>query len=183
MKKSINFIVAAILLALPIISMAQNNVPYKINNNYFAKNENEVLTKKITSEAEFLRHFNPAFVNKNIESQKIDFKKQFVIVLTGEVTNRPTEYDILSVTEQNGELIVSYSIKEKDAKQSYKIKPQTILVLDMKYARMSVNYERKIVKYEPVKTEVKEVTDDIKKMGKNLNKELKEIKQDLKKKK
>lgn len=147
MKNSIKLILTAILIALPLVSWAQNHVTYKENNSYFAKNESEVLMKKITSEAEFLRHFNPAFVNKDVESQKIDFKKQFVIVLTGDVTNRPTEYVINSVTEKNGELFVTYTIKENETEGSYKIKPQKILVLDMKYARMSVNYERQIIEY------------------------------------
>lgn len=147
MKNSIKLILAAILFALPFISQAQNNVPYKENNSYFAKNESEILMKKITSEAEFLRHFNPAFVNKDVESQKIDFKKQFVIVLTGKVTSKPTEYHINSVTEKDGELFVTYTVKENDTEESYKMKPQKILVLDMKYARMSVNYERQIIEY------------------------------------
>lgn len=144
MKTTFNLFVAMLLLMLPMLSHAQNmnNVPFTINNSYFASVDNEVFQKKFNSEKEFLRHFHPAFVNADVKSQKIDFTKKFAIALVGEVTNIPTEYEIISVKVVNEELLVSYKETTKGDPGSCKIKPQTILVLDMKYARMNVNYER-----------------------------------------
>jgi len=143
MKNTIKLIVATLLLAMPVLSMAQKEVtvPYKTNTSYSVMGDHTILSKKFNSEKEFLRYFQPTFVNGSVKEQKIDFTKQFAIALVGDMTSSDVRYTIDSITAYNGELTVHYTIDKKDTQLSYRMKPQVIMVLDMEYARMPVNFE------------------------------------------
>jgi hypothetical protein len=112
------------------------NVPYTIARNYFVRNDfkrSEHLNSKITTKEEFDEIFGMAsFAGERGKPTAIDFSKQYVLAIIGELTNHDTEIVPVSLQQKGGTIIFDYKINE-GGKTLTTIQPALLIVVDKKY--------------------------------------------------
>lgn len=112
-----------------------NNVPYKVAENYFIKNSaKEVYNPKIISQQDFDKIFGMATgMGENGKPTTIDFSKEYVIAVIKPETNKTIELTPVSVQKnEQGKVIFTYKTKT-GAVQSYTTKPVLIIIVDKTY--------------------------------------------------
>jgi len=111
-----------------------DTVPYAIVNTYFVRNDVDSVPTVITSEAQLEQYFGmAAYMGKGGEPTKIDFSKRFVIAVVLPVTDISTEIYPASLTgNANRELVFTCRIENGD-RQSYTIRPFTMIMVDKRY--------------------------------------------------
>ena len=122
---------------------ASNEVAFEIAKNYFYKNNPKGLpaSPKITSEKVFNELFGMATtMGENGKPTEIDFTKQFVLAIVLPTTNIETEVNPVKVEEKGDSLFYAFEVK-KGEKQTYSIKPISIIILDKKYENKKVVLE------------------------------------------
>ena len=116
-----------------------SNVTFEVAKNYFFKND-QVIPEypKITTEEEFNKLFGMATtMGKDGKPTAIDFTKQFVLAIVLPVTDFATEINPVKVEEKGDSLLYTYEVKSGE-KQSFRIQPVSIIVLDKKYENKRV---------------------------------------------
>ena len=115
------------------------NVEYVEAQNYFHRNDAPVPDSlKITTAEEFERHFGMAAnMSENGKPTEIDFSKSFVIAKVLPETNLQTELRPVSLTEVDGHLLLTYSLKQGE-EQSYSTQPMFILIVPKEYQEMVI---------------------------------------------
>ncbi len=115
-------------------NVESSEVAFEVAKNYFFKNDQMIPEyPKIVSEEEFNKLFGMATtMGENGKPTAIDFTKQFVLAIVLPVTDFATEINPVKVEEKGDSLLYSYEIKTGE-KQSFKIQPVSIIVLDKKY--------------------------------------------------
>lgn len=115
-------------------SQKSSRVPYTVAQRYFLKNDATTLPNgAITSASEFERLFGMATVmGKDGQPTSVDFNRQFVIAVSVPETNRATDIKPLALQQENGSLVLSYTV-ERGEERSYTIQPLLLLVVDKKY--------------------------------------------------
>ena len=108
-------------------SEASNEVTFEVAKNYFFKNDQEIPTSsKITTAEEFGKLFGMATT-----------MKQFVLAIVLPVTDFATEINPQKVEEKGDSLFYTFEVK-KGEKQTYRIQPVSIIILDNKYENKEV---------------------------------------------
>jgi hypothetical protein len=127
----------------PMTAVENNNesseVAFEVAKNYFFKN-NQVIPEypKITTEEKFTKLFGMATtMGEDGKPTAIDFTKQFVVAIVLPITDFATEINPVKVEEKGDSLLYSYEVKTGE-KQSFRIQPVSIIVLDKKYENKRV---------------------------------------------
>ena len=127
----------------PVTAVEDNEesseVAFEVAKNYFFKND-QVIPEypEITTEEEFNKLFGMATtMGENGKPTTIDFTKQFVLAIVLPVTDFATEINPVKVEEKGDSLLYSYDVKIGE-KQSFRIQPVSIIVLDKKYENKRV---------------------------------------------
>ena len=111
-----------------------SEVAFEVAKNYFFKND-QVIPEypKIVSEEEFNKLFGMATtMGEDGKPTGIDFTKQFVLAIVLPETDFATEINPVKVEEKGDSLLYSYEVKTGE-KQSFRIQPVSIIVLDKNY--------------------------------------------------
>ena len=116
-----------------------SEVAFEVAKNYFFKND-QVIPEypKITTEEEFNKLFGMATtMGEEGKPTAIDFTKQFVLAIVLPVTDFATEINPVKVEEKGDSLLYTYDVKTGE-KQSFRIQPVSIIVLDKQYENKRV---------------------------------------------
>lgn len=145
MKKTNLFIASLIACILLAMSCRTNSavcgleVPYTVADGYFVKNDApSVPVGKITSQEEFFRFFGEA-TTMSRRPTPIDFTKQFVIAVSQNETDTATTLTPMLLVRSNTGITFTYNV-EKGQKQSYRIQPLLLIVVNKKY-EADVNFQ------------------------------------------
>lgn len=114
------------------------DVPYKVANGYFVRNDVKKLPNgKISKQKDFEAAFGMAAVMGNDgRPTEIDFNNQYVIVVSKPVTDRLTELEPVSLKgDGDGGLVFVYRTKVGQ-QLSYSMQPSMVVVVDNKYRGM-----------------------------------------------
>lgn len=125
-------------------TVGSKSVGFEQVKNYFSlSNEKQPVLTKITSRAEFEKLFGPAaFMGKDGEPTKVDFKKYFLVAYILPETNRKTDISAQGFAAKDGKtLVVKYKLEE-GGEQSYTTKPFFLVLVDRKYADYDLALER-----------------------------------------
>lgn len=120
-------------------NVESSEVAFEVAKNYFFKND-QVIPEypKITTEEEFNKLFGMATtMGKDGKPTAIDFTKQFVLATVLPETDFATEINPVKVEEKGDSLLYTYEVKSGE-KQSFRIQPVSIVVLDKKYENKRV---------------------------------------------
>ena len=120
-------------------SEASNEVTFEVAKNYFFKNGQEIpASPKVTTAEEFGKLFGMATtMGEDGKPTPIDFTKQFVLAIVLPVTDFATEINPQKVEEKGDSLFYTFEVK-KGEKQTYRIQPVSIIILDNKYENKEV---------------------------------------------
>ena len=120
-------------------SEASNEVTFEVAKNYFFKNGQEIpASPKITTAEDFGKLFGMATtMGEDGKPTPIDFSKHFVLAIVHPVTDYATEIKPVKVTEKGDSLFYTFEVN-KGEKQTYSIKPISIIILDKKYENKEV---------------------------------------------
>lgn len=114
------------------------DVPYKVANGYFVRNDVKKLPNgKISKQKDFEAAFGMAAVMGNDgRPTEIDFNNQYVIAVSKPVTDRLTEFEPVSLKgDGDGGLVFVYRTKAGQ-QLSYSMQPSLVVVVDKKYRGM-----------------------------------------------
>lgn len=114
------------------------DVPYKVANGYFVRNDVKKLPNgKISKQKDFEASFGMAAVMGNDgRPTEIDFNNQYVIAVSKPVTDRFTELELVSLKgDGDGGLVFVYRTKAGQ-QLSYSMQPSLVVVVDKKYRGM-----------------------------------------------
>lgn len=114
------------------------DVPYKVANGYFVRNDVKKLPNgKISKQKDFEASFGMAAVMGNDgRPTEIDFNNQYVIVVSKPATDRFTELEPVSLKgDGDGGLVFVYRTKAGQ-QLSYSMQPSLVVVVDKKYRGM-----------------------------------------------
>ena len=114
------------------------DVPYKVANGYFVRNDVKKLPNgKISKQKDFEASFGMAAVMGNDgRPTEIDFNNQYVIAVSKPVTDRFTELEPVSLKgDGDGGLVFVYRTKAGQ-QLSYSMQPSLVVVVDKKYRGM-----------------------------------------------
>jgi len=121
----------------------ENQIPYKIAKNYFVNNtyrSNSLQEKKINNANTFNEIFGMATVmGENGKPTAIDFSKEFVIALIGEVSENEISYTPISLKEKDGQLSFEYAIHTKQASGAL-MQSSLIMIVDRQFEKDSVAF-------------------------------------------
>lgn len=116
-----------------IAEKRSTEVPFIEAKNYFVANtyKDEALPNpKITSQEEFNKYFGmAATMGENGKPTAIDFSKQYAIAVIGKTTDKATTLQINSLKKDGDSIVLNYSQTEGE-KQSYKMRPFLLIVVD-----------------------------------------------------
>ena len=131
-----NIFILAFLSCIMLSGCTSTNrekVNYKEATGYFVRNDvaDGNLAEKITSQEQFDRYFG-AGATMAQSPTPIDFSREFVAAVILSQTDRTTHARVDSLIRHNKNLDLYYSIPT-GARQSYTIRPASILVIDRKY--------------------------------------------------
>lgn len=138
--KRIKFILTATLMvAFTLVgcksissTAGANDVPYIVADHYFIKNNLDSLPHgAITTPEEFYRIFGEATVMGGLPT-KINFNKQFAIVVCVPETDTLTSMSPVSLKKVDSDLVFTYKV-ERGEKMSYRIQPMLLIFVDKKY--------------------------------------------------
>ncbi len=114
------------------------DVPYKVANGYFVRNDVKKLPNgKISKQKDFEASFGMAAVMGNDgRPTEIDFNNQYVIAVSKPVTDRLTELEPVSLKgDGDGGLVFVYRTKVGQ-QLNYSMQPSLVVVVDNKYRGM-----------------------------------------------
>lgn len=125
----------------PMTADAENeqivDVPFKVAQNYFYNNVGHPSTK-LTDPSDFAKSFGMATVMGNAgKPTAIDFNKEFLIDVILPVTVRAMKIEPVKVEAKGDTLFYSYEVKV-GKKQSYSIRPISVIIVDKEYERSEV---------------------------------------------
>ena len=116
--------------------VVNQNIPFTPGKNYFVRNDykkEEHANPKITSKQEFDKVFGAApFMGEKGKPTAIDFSKQYVLSVIGELTDRNTEIGLVSLQQTGNTIVINYKITEGE-KMLMTMQPMLLLVVDNKY--------------------------------------------------
>lgn len=116
-------------------SAAKQKISFKLAENYFIKNDYNSDQKglAITDEQTFTRIAGPAAsMGDKGQPTKIDFSKQFVILILLPQTEYYTTINVKSLAYDGKNVLLNYGVK-KGEKITYTMRPSEMLVVDKKY--------------------------------------------------
>jgi hypothetical protein len=116
-----------------------NEVAFEVAQNYFFKNDQVIPENpKISTEEEFNKLFGMATtMGKDGKPTAIDFTKQFALAIVLPVTDFATEINPVKLEEQGDSLLYTYEVKTGE-KQTFSIRPVSIIILDKKYENKEI---------------------------------------------
>ena len=113
--------------------VAGNSVDYKIAEKYFIKNDVTTVPSSVKDQAAFDSYFGAASVmGENGTPTKIDFSKEYVIVVSHDPTNKQIEIKPLALSQGGGNITLDYTETEGE-EQSFTQRPLLMLIVDKKY--------------------------------------------------
>lgn len=120
--------------SLPGREIKLSDVPYSVAKNYFVKNtvkQTDLKNLKIESKERFDEFFGSATkMGPEGKPTEIDFSKRYVIAVIWNETDSATEITPISLQRDlNSQIILNYH-EAVGAKQTFKIRPTLILVVD-----------------------------------------------------
>ena len=117
-------------------TVASEDIPYIVANRYFVRNDykkEDLTSPKITSEGQFEKHFGMApIMGPDGKPTAVDFSRQYVISVIGELTDQRTEIVPVSLQQKAGTIEFIYKINEGE-KISATIRPVLLIIVDNKY--------------------------------------------------
>lgn len=139
MKRMKLILAATLMVALTLVgckstslTTGANDVPYIVADHYFIKNNLDSLPHgAITSAEEFYRVFGEATVMGGLPT-KINFNKQFAIIVCVPETNVQTSMAPVSLKKDASGLVFTYQV-ERGEKMSYTTQPMLLIFVDKKY--------------------------------------------------
>jgi hypothetical protein len=112
------------------------DIPYKEATNYFVKNtykDGDLVQQKISSQSELDKILGLGMtMGENGEKSRIDFSKEYAIVVIGELTNKDNNINIISLKKRNEHIILTYKKSEGDT-QTYYMRPVKVILIDNKF--------------------------------------------------
>jgi hypothetical protein len=121
---------------LKTVAIAGEDIPYTIARNYFVLNDykkGDLVDPKITSLATFNKYFGMATtMGEEGKPTDIDFSKQYVIPVIGELSDRYPEIEPVSLKQKDGQIFVNYKITEGE-KSTAIFCPLLLFIVDNKY--------------------------------------------------
>ena len=114
-------------------------VDYKEAHNYFLNQDQE---SKITTQKDFDRCFGiAAFMGKGGNPTTINFKKEFVIPIILDETDKDTDISDVSLEGNERELKLTYRVKEGE-QQSFFMQPIKLLIVNNAYRQAQVTVDK-----------------------------------------
>jgi len=115
--------------------VVEEGIPYTVANNYFVNNTvTGDVPAKITTQEDFDRYFGAAAtMGEGGQPTAIDFSKQFVIVVAGELTEYPTTLTAKSLQQKNGQLVFTYTKEVAAESAGYSMRPLLMIVVSRDY--------------------------------------------------
>lgn len=114
----------------------ETSVPFTEAQHYFVKNtykEGQLTNPKISTQEDFEKFFGMAStMGPNGKPTPIDFTKQYVIAVIGNVTDKATTLSVNSLKQKGDTITLSYKQLEGE-KQSYTIQPLLLLTVDNQF--------------------------------------------------
>ena len=115
---------------------AEQDVPFTIANRYFVSNkykDGDLKNPKISDQEQFDELFGMATImGPNGKPTPIDFSRQYVVTVIGELTGRGTEISPVSLKQQADTILLSYKMTEHE-KSMVTIRPVLLIIVDNKY--------------------------------------------------
>lgn len=116
-------------------------VKYTVLRNYFHNNDAPLPSSPlITTQQEFDAQFGmAAFMGKDGQPTRVNFKRQAVMAIVLPVTNRATDIDSVSITVTGDrQLTLAYTVHE-GLEQGYSTQPIQLMAIDKRYRGYEVN--------------------------------------------
>ena len=118
------------------VATAEQDIPYTIANRYFVNNtykDGDLKNPKITTRTQFDALFGMATImGPNGKPTPIDFSRQYVLGLIGELTDRNTEISLISLKQNANTILLNYKITEGE-KTMATIRPLLLIIVDNIY--------------------------------------------------
>ncbi|MFH0755720.1 MAG: DUF6567 family protein [Bacteroidota bacterium] len=119
-----------------VMENIDSDVPFSIARDYCLKTtlkSKQLSNPKITTQKEFERIFQKSTtMDENSSPTSIDFSKQYVIAIVDRATKNKTVINADNLKVRGDDMTLFYKIEEGE-KQTCKIQPSIILVIDKKY--------------------------------------------------
>jgi hypothetical protein len=110
-----------------------NSIPFEIGKGFFVKNsfdKKQFTNPKITTKEEFENIFGYATtMGENGKPSSIDFSKEFVIAVIGEVTDKISSFDAIDLIQESDSIVLNYKEIEGE-KITYKMQPCLVLIVN-----------------------------------------------------
>ena len=118
------------------VANAEQDIPYTIANRYFVSNtykDGDLKNPKITTQTQFDALFGMATImGPNGKPTPIDFSRQYVLGVIGELTDRNTGISLISLKQNANTILLNYKITEGE-KSMATIRPMLLIIVDNKY--------------------------------------------------
>lgn len=118
-----------------------DTVRYTVLHNYFHNNDAPLPSSPlITTQQEFDAQFGmAAFMGKDGQPTRVNFKRQAVVAIVLPVTNRATDIDSVSIrVTGDRQLTLAYTVHE-GLEQGYSTQPVQLMAIDKRYRGYEVN--------------------------------------------
>ena len=119
-----------------IVAITEQDIPYTVANRYFVNNtykDGDLKNPKITTPEQFDELFGMATImGPNGKPTPIDFSKQYVLSVIGELSDRGAEISPVSLKQQADTILFSYKITEGE-RSMVTIRPALLIIVDNKY--------------------------------------------------
>lgn len=131
MKRIIIIALSCIIFASCSTTKNNQDIPYKEAQGYFVRNDvTDSIPIYFAERTVFDFFFGCASVmGKGGLPTEIDFGKQSVIAVIGKETNRPTEYNPISLYQRNDTICLSYKSKVENP-TTYTMIPVLLVIID-----------------------------------------------------
>jgi hypothetical protein len=141
MNKRILLYCTTLLCLLCTATYAQKSIAYTVAKNIFVRNDYKpgyLKDHKITDLNTYNANFGQATtMGPDGKPTQIDFSTQFAIAVIPPVTDIATTLAPVSLLQQKGKLIFTYSITT-GSKQTYTMQPMLLIVADKKLSKLPV---------------------------------------------
>ena len=119
----------------PVVAVEQD-IPYTIGNRYFVNNtykNGDLMDPKITTREQFEKIFGMATImGPNGKPTAIDFSRQYVLSVIGDLTDRSTKISLISLKQNANTILLNYKITEGEITMAT-VRPMLLIIVDNEY--------------------------------------------------